>query len=82
MTEAEVRDAVLKVLRKIAPEADLQALDPVQDLRAVLDIDSFDYLQLMIGLHQSLGVNIPESDYPQLSTLAGIIQYLLTRCPD
>ena len=82
MTEAEVRDAVLKVLRKIAPEADLQALDPIQDLRAALDIDSFDYLQLMIGLHQSLGVNIPESDYPQLSTLAGIIQYLLTRCPD
>ena len=82
MTEAEIRDAVLKVLRKIAPEADLQALDPVQDLRAALDIDSFDYLQLMIGLHQSLGVNIPESDYPQLSTLAGIIQYLLTRCPD
>ncbi len=81
MTEAEIRDAVFKVLRRIAPEADLQTLNPTQNLRQVLDIDSFDYLQLMIGLHESLAVEIPESDYPQLSTLAGIIQYLLTKRP-
>jgi acyl carrier protein len=79
MTEAEIRDAVVKVLRRIAPEADPQTLDPAQDLRQALDIDSFDYLQFMIGLHQSLGVEIPESDYPQLNTLAGIIRYLGTK---
>ena len=79
MTEAEIRNAVLKLLRRIAPEADLQSLNPTQDLRQALDIDSFDYLQLMIGLHESLAVEIPESDYPQLATLAGIIQYLATK---
>jgi acyl carrier protein len=81
MTEAEVKDWVFKILRRIAPEANLLALDPAQDLRAALDIDSFDYLQLMIGLHQSLGISIPESDYPKLSTLAGIIQYVLHHLP-
>jgi acyl carrier protein len=76
MTEAEIRDNVYAVLRRIAPEADPQVLQPTQDLRQALDIDSFDYLQLMIGLHERLGVEIPEADYPQLSTIAGMIQYL------
>lgn len=76
MTETEIRERVFGILRRIAPEADLESLDPTADLRAALDIDSFDYLQLMIGLNQSLGVNIPESDYPQLTTLAGLIRYL------
>jgi len=76
MTESEIREAVFKVLRKIAPEANLHTLDPNQNLREVLDIDSFDYLQFMIGLHETLAVDIPESDYPQLATLAGILRYL------
>jgi acyl carrier protein len=82
MTEGEVRDKVFAVLRRIAPEADLQTLKPTQDLRQALDIDSFDYLQLMIGLHENLSVEIPEADYPQLRTLAGIIQYLSTKPTD
>ena len=76
MTESEIREAVFKVLRKIAPEANLQTLGPNQNLREMLDIDSFDYLQFMIGLHETLAVDIPESDYPQLATLAGILRYL------
>ena len=79
MNEADIRAVVLKVLRRIAPEADLGALNPTQDLRQALDIDSFDYLQLMIGLHENLAVEIPESDYPQLTTLDGITRYLFAR---
>ncbi|MBI2819376.1 MAG: acyl carrier protein [Acidobacteria bacterium] len=76
MTESEIRETVFKVLGKIAPEADLHTLDPNQNLREALDIDSFDYLQFMIALHENLAVDIPESDYPQLATLAGILRYL------
>ena len=76
MTEPEIKDAVFKVLAKIAPEADLRKLGPDENLRETLDIDSFDYLQFMIGLHESLQIEIPESDYPQLATLAGILRYL------
>jgi len=76
MTESEIREAVFKVLRKIAPEANLETLGSDQNLREALDIDSFDYLQFMIGLHETLAVDIPESDYPQLATLAGILRYL------
>lgn len=76
MTESEIREAIFKILHKIAPEANLHTLDPNQNLRETLDIDSFDYLQFMIGLHETLAVDIPESDYPQLATLAGILRYL------
>ena len=76
MTEPEIKEAVFKVLGKIAPEADLLTIGPDENLREVLDIDSFDFLQFIIRLHESLGIQIPESDYPQLTTLGGILHYL------
>jgi acyl carrier protein len=76
MTESEVKGAVFSVLKKIAPEADLTRLRPNDNLREALDIDSFDFLQFVIGVHESLDVEIPESDYPQFATLAGIEAYI------
>jgi acyl carrier protein len=80
MTEAELRKAVLDTLGDIAPEADLAALAPGKDLREELDIDSMDFLNFVIALHEKLGVEIPEADYPQLITLDGAIGYLAPRC--
>jgi len=76
MTEAELRQIVLDTLGDIAPEADLAALPPGKDLREELDIDSMDFLNFVIALHEKLGVDIPESDYPQLVTLDGAVAYL------
>jgi len=78
MTEAEVKQAVFGVLGKIAPEADLAKLRPDENLREALDIDSFDFLQFVIGLHENLQVEIPEAEYPQLTTLSGILRYVGT----
>jgi acyl carrier protein len=80
MTKAELRKTDLDTLGDIAPEADLAALPPGKDLRQELDIDSMDFLNFVIALHEKLGVNIPEADYPQLSTLDGAIGYLAARC--
>lgn len=80
MTEAELRKTVLDTLGDIAPEADLDALPPDQDLREELDIDSMDFLNFVIALHEKLGVDIPEADYPQLITLKGAVDYLAARC--
>jgi acyl carrier protein len=78
MSEAEIREAVLRVLGEIAPEADLTRLKPQARLRDELDIDSMDFLNLMIGLHNELHVEIPERDYAKLATLAGCVDYLAT----
>ena len=79
MTEAELRNAILDALGDIAPEADLDALPPDKDLREELDIDSMDFLNFVVALHEKLGVDIPEADYPQLMTRQGAIAYLSQR---
>ena len=76
MTETEVRERIFEILHPIAPEADLNRLDPNENLREALDIDSFDFLNVLIGLNEKFGVNIPESDYRQVSTLKGMVAYL------
>lgn len=72
----DIRATVERVLARIAPEADLASLDPAEPLRDQLDIDSFDFLRFMIGLHEALGVDIPETDYAQMETLDSIVAYL------
>jgi acyl carrier protein len=80
MTEAELRQTILDTLGDIAPEADLGALPPDKDLREELDIDSMDFMNFVIALHEKLGIDIPEADYPKLLTLDGAVAYLQPRC--
>jgi acyl carrier protein len=79
VTAVEIRDAVLSILGGIAPEVDLASVRPDADLREDLDIDCMDYLRFVVGLHDRLGVDVPESDYPRIRTLAGAVAYLADR---
>ena len=76
MTAAEIRSIICDVLSGIAPEADLGTLAGGEDLREALDLDSMDFLNFVIALHERTGVDIPEADYPRLRTLDGAITYL------
>jgi acyl carrier protein len=76
MTGDELRRVILRVLGEIAPEADLSGLKPDVSLRDQLDLDSMDVLNFVIRLHETLRVDIPEADYPQLLTVNGAMQYL------
>ncbi len=76
MTGADIRKLVEEELGNIAPEMDLQALDPNADLREALDIDSMDFLNFVTALHHRLGLDIPELDYPKLITFAGALRYI------
>ena len=79
MTTDELRDVVVDALTNIAPEADPATLDPGEDLREELDLDSMDELNLITALCEQLGIDIPEGDYPQLRTLDGAVDYLSRR---
>lgn len=81
MNENEIHQHILQILHRIAPEADLESLDPKQNLREALDIDSFDFLNVAIALHETFGVDIPESDYRKIATLQGMIDYLRNPSP-
>ena len=82
MTEAEIRTLVLEQLGDIAPEADLSAIDPEALLRDELDIDSMDFLNFVIALHEQLKVDIPEVDYPKLASINGAVAYLAAKLRD
>lgn len=75
MTRGEIRAAVIESLGAIAPEADPAILRDEAVLRDQLDLDSMDFLNFVIALHERFGVEIPEADYPRLTTLAGCVDY-------
>lgn len=78
-SRTELRDIVLAELARIAPEADLAALDPDGDVRDELDVDSMDVLNLVTALHARLGVDVPEKDYIRVTTVNGAVEYLASR---
>jgi acyl carrier protein len=80
MTPDDTRIIVLRVLGRIAPEADLERLQPDIGFREQLDLDSMDLLNFVIALHKELHVAIPEKDYPKLATLRGCVDYLTATC--
>ena len=79
MSPQDIRAVIKDEIGAIAPEVDFDAIDPAADLREQIDIDSIDFLNLITALHQRLGVDIPEADYPKLFTLESAIAYLAAR---
>jgi len=79
MYEEEIRAAVLATLKTIAPELQASEIQTDRPLRNQIDLDSMDWLNFLIGLHQRLKVDIPESDYGKLTTFDGILAYLAAR---
>jgi acyl carrier protein len=77
----QTRAAVLEALGNVAPELDPATLDPRQDLRNQLDLDSMDFLNFVVGLHKAFGVDIPEADYRKLATLDACVAYLMAKAP-
>jgi acyl carrier protein len=74
-----IRQAIIDAVLQIAPEADFARVDAKRSLRQQLDIDSFDFLNLLIDLHARLGVEIPEADYAKVDTLEAMEGYLAAR---
>lgn len=79
MTEEQARDAYLAALAEVAPEVDAAEIDPQRDLGEQLEIDSIDFLNLIVALAGSTGVEVPERDYPQLRTVNGAVAFLAAR---
>ena len=76
MSDLDISAVLREELGNIAPEIDMNSVDPSAHLREALDIDSMDFLNFITAIHQRLSVNIPEIDYPKLMTLDGAVSYL------
>ncbi len=79
MTEAEIRRTVLGALASVAPELDEATLLPDRNFREQLDVDSMDFLNYVIAIHNAFKLDIPEADYPRLLTINGATRYVAGR---
>lgn len=78
-SQPPVRETILRVLSDVVPNADTQAIKPDISFHDQLELDSIDFLRLMMSLEKELGVTIFDFDYPKLSTLKGCENYLTER---
>lgn len=73
---ASTMETVIELLRAIAPEVEANSLHPERALRQQVDLDSMDWLNFLVSLHERFGVNIPEADYARLVSLNDVVAYL------
>ena len=76
MEETSVRQHIIDALLKVAPEVDPNTLDPDSNFRDQFELDSVDFLGIVLDLEKRMGIRIPEIDYPKLSSLKGCLSYL------
>lgn len=82
MNAAELRAAVVAIIRSVAPEVEEGELRDDLPLREQVDLDSMDWLRVIVGAHEKLRVDIPEADYGKLRTLPDWVAYLGGRIND
>ena len=79
MTNTDIKDAVREILAEISPDADLSDLKEDVSFRDQLELDSMDFLDIVMSLRKKYRVQIPEEDYPQLASMASTVAYLEPR---
>ncbi len=79
MTHDDIRTAFLEELTKVAPDIAPEDVGDGDHIQDDLELDSMDVLNLVTALHQRLGVDIPEPDYPRIATLSLAVEYLASR---
>jgi acyl carrier protein len=82
VTKDEIVDAVKDIIATIAPDEELDGLDMNERLRDQIELDSMDFLDIVMELRKRYGVQVPEEDYPHLNTLGGCAEYLGPRMAD
>ena len=82
MSPAEIRDVIIDILSDIAPDEDLSDLKDEVDFRDQLELDSMDFLDIVMELRKRYSVNVPEEDYPHLGSMASTVTYLTPKMED
>ena len=82
MNKEEIVEAIKDIIGTLLPDEDLSGLDPAVRLRDQLELDSMDFLDIVMELRKRYGVQVPEEDYKELATLDSCSAYLLPKMQD
>lgn len=76
MSKEEIREIIYNIIKDIAPDEDLSGLDDSKAIRDQIELDSMDFLDIVLELRKRYKVDVPEEDYPKLATINGCVEYL------
>lgn len=76
MTKDETKQIVIDIIADIAPDEDTTNIKPDVRLRDQLQLDSMDFLDIVMELRKRHNIEVPEADYPQLASLDSCAEYL------
>jgi acyl carrier protein len=79
MTKADIQQLILDIIADIAPDEDLSQVKPGVRLRDQLQLDSMDFLDIVMELRKQHSIQIPEADYIHLASLESCAEYLLPK---
>jgi len=82
MTKEQIKDKILEIIAQIMPDEDLSNLKGDIPIREQVELDSMDFLDLIMELRKRYGIEVPEDDYVHLDTLDGSVAYLEPRMKD
>lgn len=82
MSPAEIRDVIIDILSDIAPDEDLSDLKDEVEFRDQLELDSMDFLDIVMELRKRYSVNVPEEDYSNLASMDSTVKYLTPKMED
>ena len=82
MSPAEIRDEIIDILSEIAPDEDLSDINDEQAFRDQMELDSMDFLDIVMELRKRHRVQIPEEDYGELASMASTVKYLEPKMAD
>lgn len=79
MTNQQIRQAILDIIAVVSPDSDLSGLKDDLRLRDQLEMDSMDFLDIVMELRKRYKIEVPKEDYPKLASLASCVEYLSPR---
>ena len=82
MNRDEIKDMILEIIEDIDEDAEFDDLDADKPLRDQLDLDSMDFLDIVMELRKRYKLQIPEEEYPELATLTSCVNYLEPKLKD
>jgi acyl carrier protein len=72
----DARETVFAAIRKVAPDVDTTTLPTDVDFREEAELDSMDFIGILTAVHEATGVEVPETDYPLITTVDDFAGYL------
>ncbi|QDT64786.1 acyl carrier protein [Calycomorphotria hydatis] len=82
MNREQIRQVIIDILERIAPDEDLSELNDDVSFREQMELDSMDFLDIVMELRKQYRVQIPEEDYVHLASMNSTVTYLEPKLKD